>query len=409
MWLRLRRIAFLGLLLAVPSLGVAGGNAGAPGTPEAFANALDRFGLSLLRELSAEAGDGNVLVSPLSIAVALSMVAEGAERPARDAIAATLGLEGQPTEVTARAMADFLSRLRRTAISGGDVTFTAANGIWTAPTLDVYPAFVEALELRFEAELRTLDFAGPGAAGEINAWVAEATRGMIPEIVGALSPDTAMVLANALYFKGRWANPFDPADTANRPFTTAAGGTAGVPTMMLSDTRLTYREDAWSQAVELPYGDGGFGLRIVLPKEPGMGLDDLVAHALADGAPLTSQGFREIEGILALPRFDIGYGANLPDALRALGLGPALDGADSFAGIAAPPPALGDILHRATLSVDEEGAEAAAATAAVMTRTLAGKERFEMIVDRPFLVVLRHGRTGVPVFVGFVADPLGAD
>ena len=408
MWLRLLRVVFLGWLLAVPSFGVAGGNAGAPGTPEAFATALDRFGLSLLRELSAGAKAGNVLVSPLSVAVALAMVAEGAERPARDAIAATLGLEGQPTKVIARAMADMLRRLRRTANGGGDVTFTAANGIWTAPGLDVYPAFVEALELRFEAEPRTIDFADPSAAGEINAWVAEATRGTIPEIVGALSPDTAMVLANALYFKGRWAVPFDPADTASRPFTTAAGATADVPTMMLADTRLMYREDGWSQAVELPYGEGGFGLRIVLPKDAGMDLAALVERALADAASLAGEGFREIEGTLALPRFDIGYGANLPGALWALGLGPALDGPDSFAGIATPPPALGDILHRAALSVDEEGSVAAAATAVVMTRTLAGKERFEMIVDRPFLVVLRHRRTGVPAFVGYVADPAGA-
>ena len=90
-----------------------------------------------------------------------------------------------------------------------------------------------------------------------------------------------------------------------------------------------------------------------------------------------------------------------------MGLGPALDGSDSFAGIAAPPPALGDILHRTALIVDEEGSEAAAATAAVMTRTLADKERFEMIVDRPFLVVLRHQGTGAPAFTGFIADPAG--
>jgi serpin B len=407
MWLRLLRVAFLGWLLAVPSLGMAGGNAGAPGTPEAFAATLDRFGLALLRELSAGTGDGNVLVSPLSIAVALAMVAKGAERPARDAIATTLGIEGQPTAVTARAMADFLRRLRRTADGGGDVTFIAANGIWTAPGLDVFPAFVEALELRFGAEPRRIDFAGPGAAGEINAWVAEATRGMIPEIVGGLSPSTTMVLANALYFKGLWTNPFDPADTTDRPFTTAAGGTANVPTMMLSNTRLMYREDAWSQAVELPYGVGGFSLRIVLPKDPVVGLAELVERALADAGSLGDQGFQEIEGTVALPRFDIGYGASLPDALRALGLGPALDDPNSFAGIASPPPALGNILHRAALSVDEEGSVTAAATAVIMTRALASKERFEMIVDRPFLVVLRHRRTGVPAFVGFVADPAG--
>jgi serpin B len=408
MWPRLLRVAFLGWLLAVPSFGVAGGNVGGPGTPEAFATALGRFGLSLLRELSAGAKAGNVLVSPLSVAVALAMVAEGAESPARDAIAATLGLEGQPTEVTARAMADMLRRLRRTANGGGDVTFTAANGIWTAPGLDVYPAFVEALELRFEAEPRTIDFAEPGAAGEINAWVAEATRGTIPEIVGALSPDTAMVLANALYFKGRWTVPFDPADTASRPFATAAGTTVDVPTMMLADTQLMYREDGWSQAVELSYGEGGFSLQIVLPKDAGMDLAALVECALVDAASLAGEGFTAIEGTLALPRFDIRYGANLPGALRVLGLGPALDGPDSFAAIATPPPALGDILHRAALSVDEEGSVAASATAVVMTRTLARKERFEMIIDRPFLVVLRHQRTGVPAFVGYVADSVGA-
>ena len=169
-----------------------------------------------------------------------------------------------------------------------------------------------------------------------------------------------------------------------------------------------YREDGDYQAVALPYGEGDFVAVVVLPRE---GLEPAAAlrGLAADPSWVGGAGFHRAAGYLALPRVTLHGEASLLPVLRGIGLASALEDPNAFAGIAAPAPVLSRVVHRAMLVLDETGTEAAAATAAIMTTRAAipQEDGFEMVVDRPFLLAVRHRVTGTLLFTAWVADPAG--
>lgn len=290
---------------------------------------------------------------------------------------------------------------------GDGVAVQVANAAFADRRLDLFPAYAEMLQAVFDARVERLDFTDERSVDRINAWVEEATGGAIPELVARLDPDDVLVLANAMHFEGEWAQRFDPERTVPAPFHLRTGTAPEVPTMHADDLPARYREDEGFQAVALPYGGGRFELVAVLPRA-GLEASEALRRLAANPAWLGGRGFRKARGALALPRLDLDAEASLLPALRALGLGAALDDPQAFAGIAAPAPKLSRVLHRTMLVLDERGTEAAAATAAVMaTRTAVVEEeaRFEMRVDRPFALAVRHRGTGAVLFTAWVEDP----
>ena len=399
------------------------------------------FGFRLLGAVSGE-GRVNALVSPLGIGAVLSMAAQGAAADVRRSIGAMLagaraaasrpdapvagGSSGKATEGTAdraepgaggsenrgRGEADpgvalpcTLAAVLAAASDDADIELQAVSGAFADRRLDIYPSFSAALRYRFSAAMERLAFAEPGAVERINDWAARSTKGKIARLVTKLEPDDALVLANAMHFRGLWSRPFDPELTAPMPFRLQTGRTVEATGMRADDLSARYRESAGFQAVVLPYGDGGFALTVVLPREdlpPAAALAGLAS----DPSWLGGAGFRRARGRLVLPRLSLKGEASLLPVLRSLGLETALKDPDSFAGIAAPAPLLSRVLHRTQLALDEKGTEAAAATAAVMTtRAAVAEESFEMKVDRPFALAVRHLKSGALLFAAWVADP----
>ena len=357
-----------------------------------------RLGVELLAAVSGE-GSANALVSPIGVSTVLAMLSQGAIEPARQSIQEILG---DPTDTVACRLAAVLVAAREDP----SVKLHIANAAFADRRLDLFPSFAAVLRDRFGARVERLDFAGVDAVPRINAWVAHETANAIPVLVASLEPDAALVLANAMHFDGEWTQQFDPAMTAPLPFHPYAGAAIEVTTMQAEELSARYREDADFQAVTLPYGTGEFALVVVLPRT---GLEPAAAlRALAsDPSWLGGSGFHRTRGYLALPRVSLAGEASLLPVLRALGLADALDDADAFAGVAAPPPVLSRVVHRTMLELDEQGTEAAAATAAVMTTRAAilEDEGFEMQVDRPFVLALRHRGSGAFLFAAWVADP----
>ena len=261
---------------------------------------------------------------------------------------------------------------------------------------------------RFGAWVERVDFAGEAALDRINAWVARKTEEAIPSLVSHLEPDDALVLANAMYFRGVWTRQFDAASTTPLPFHLQPDQVVDVPTMQANDLRARYRENGDYRAVALAYGGGDFVAVVVLPRE-GLAPEAALRGLAADPSWLGGSGFRRTSGYLALPRVTLHGEASLLPTLRAQGLATAIDSTNAFAGIAAPAPVLSRVAHRTMLVLDEQGTEAAAATAAIMTTRAAIPEDdgFEMIVDRPFALALRHRGTGALLFTAWVADPSG--
>ena len=291
------------------------------------------------------------------------------------------------------------------------VKVRVANGAFANRRLDLFPAYSETLRAAFDARVERLDFTDERSVERINAWVSEATEGAIPRLVSRLDPDDVLVLANAMRFEGGWARPFDLERTVPAPFHLRSGTAPEVPTMHADDLPARYREDGDFQAVALPYDGGRFEFVAVLPRA-GLEAPEALRRLAADPSWLGGRGFRRSRGALALPRLALDAEASLLPALRALGLGAALDDPQAFAGIAAPAPKLSRVLHRTMLVLDEQGTEAAAATAAVMTTRAAIVEEersFEMRVDRPFALSVRHRGTGAVLFTAWVDDPTAGE
>jgi serine protease inhibitor len=271
-----------------------------------------------------------------------------------------------------------------------------------------FPGTLRKVRDAYDAELVTLDFAAADAAARINAWVHEKTKGTISRIVDVLSPLTAVVGVNAIYFKGHWTRPFERASTHDGSFTTATGERKQLP-MMVQSGRYSYYEDRELQAVVLPY-EGNMAMHVILPAartDTGRFQESLSSHAWE----LRSTRFEKVPGVLKIPRFKLDYDARLEPALKRLGMERAFDSDraefDGFRS-SGPPVWIDQISHRAVVEVDEEGTAATAATAVsacMAARNTRPQRHFQMIVDRPFFVVICDETVGTILFMGWVGDP----
>jgi serpin B len=390
--------ALASLLLSPPTHAAA-----PPKSAVQFSAAATSAGEAELSRLMAAQPHTTVLTSPLSVEAALAMVGQGARGATLANMQSGLGLTAQG--LTLPGAAAGYAALRQTLTGSSGVTLALANGVWVDRRVTLKPGFAQAEAGPFAARIASADFAAPSTLASINGFVSAATKGQIPEIVAQLRADSRVVLVNALYFKGAWARRFEMDETRVDPFTTAAGQTIRTPTMH-GDGRFSYYETDAFQSVALPYKDPRFELVLVLMKAPG------AAPAKGWTAALASQNYDQQEGVVALPKLDITWESDLVASLRSIGLSTALGPSADYGGMAAAPLAVGEVVHKTRLVVDEEGTVGAAATAVEMVVTACpppgcGPEPFRFIADRPFWLLLRERTTGAPIFLGYVAAPQG--
>jgi len=365
----------------------------------------NRFAFALLRAIAAADTSANLFLSPLSVGMALGMAYNGAAGATRDSMAATLGLDGltlNAVNASYRSLIDLLRGLDRT------VTFTIANSIWHRQEITLAPAFLDAVTTYFDATVAGLDFASPEAVTTINGWVAEQTRGRIPEIVSPPIPESTIAyLINAIYFKGAWTTQFDRDRTAPGSFLRPDGSTRTVPLMHTDDVIPLWF--AWDENVtvgELPYGGGAYRMTLVVPRDPAA-LDTLAAGLTQErwNGWIASLDSAELD--VVLPRFTMTFDRELSDDLAALGMGIAFcdDPAQAFDFTAMYPPGgacISAVKHKAFVEVNEEGTEAAAVTSVEVGVTSAPPM---LVVDRPFLFAIREALSGTILFLGVVTDP----
>jgi len=408
--------------LAGPEIPGASADAVARYAPEVVA-AHNRLGFLLLADLvTGEAGaeskagrsPANVVLSPLSVALALSMAQSGAEGTTAFAMAQALQLAsfleaGRPREAVDAANLELAQSLREAA-AGGEVQLEIASALWHRAGLSLVPGFAGAMRRFYEAEVSGLDFAAPESVDAVNTWVEKATRGLIPRIVDRLSDDLAVLIANAVYFQGDWQTPFDPDLTGPAPFSLLSGAQVNVEMMYRSGSIAYYEADF--QAIRLPYGRSGRTAMYVFLPPAGEPIESF-AQRFEAAAESAFGRFRPEEGEVWLPRLDAAYQASLKEALGRLGMGIAFDpvAADFGRMIQGAGPGdafIGDVLHQAVLKVDEAGTEAAAVTSVEVRLTSLPVRRFSFRADRPFLFVIRDDESGMILFAGAIVDPNGA-
>lgn len=342
--------------------------------------------------------DKQVLVSPLSLSLAFSMTAIGADGNTAAEMRSTLGFEGCSTE-------DMNSFYQKMVSALDDIdsrtTFEVANSIWASQDIRVKHTFIEAAEEYYDSEVMNVDFRKKSTLKEINGWCSDNTHGKIKKILDELDPSTKMALINALYFNGEWAYEFD-AETDKGSFTTIGGSSTKVDMMNLH-AGLDYAEYDGYRMVTLPYGNGAFSMSVILPeegvsfKEEAAGLDAEVWAGLLSASKGT-------EVVVKLPKFSFEYETGLKDALLAMGMKDAFnpDRAD-FSGISDTPLFISEAKQKTFIDVNTKGTEAAAITYIGILETSIGPDEAQPVVftaDRPFMFVIHEKSTGAILFLG---------
>jgi len=371
----------------------------APGLVAAYNN----FGFALFEKLRQRDDKANLLVSPLSIATALTMTYNGAAGATQKSMADTLKLGNLSLPDINQVNLNLKKNLEQ-----GDpkIQLSIANSLWARRDLTFDANFQNNSKVYFDAQVSTLDFADPNAADIINGWVSKNTRGKIPKIVDRISGNAALYLINAIYFKGSWQRPFDAGQTRDGDFTLAGGTKKKVPFMTQSG-KYRYLNGGDFTAVSLPYGNGNTTMCFLLPNE-GKSLDSLLQQLNGKTWDGWMPRFVQRQGDIEIPRFKLESDLSLNGSLKSLGMAVAFDAnrAD-FTGMRAEKDLfISEVKHKAVMEVNEEGTEAAAATSVEMgvTSAMPSQERFSFVANRPFLAVLRD-RSGSILFMTVVREP----
>jgi serpin B len=383
-----------------------------PGTLDATAvvEGDTAFALDLYRELVADDPEANLFFSPYSISVALAMTLAGARGETWDEMAAVLrATEGEDWHRARNAIDQHLRRERPTIDELQPLELEIANSLWGQTGYPFRQDFLDLLASHYGTGLTLVDYANAWeeARAAINAWVEEATNERIVDLIpeGAIDDLTRLVLVNAIFFKANWFNQFDPALTADGAFR-APGGEVTAP-MMRHEIRTLYGEGNGWQAIRLPYA-GEASMLVIAPDDERLaeiatGLDP----ALLDEVRLS---LRDSLVQLTMPRFEIRSQFSLPAVLERLGMveafiPPGMDsGADLTGMVDIRELFVSDVVHQAFVAVDEEGTEAAAATAVIVSRDSAPMPA-TLTLDRPFMFLIVDDMTESILFVGQVTDP----
>jgi serine protease inhibitor len=402
----------LGALVAAATLlGAAGAHAAQSASVDVAA-ADNAFGFHLLNAVQETIPRGNVVLSPVSAALNLSMVVNGASGQTRQQMLAALSLSGSDLGAVNTANAQLIKVIRTPSKS---ITLSVADSLWVdSRRATLRPDYIKQAQAWYDAEMTDLDFSDPSAVTRINGWASKETHGKISKLIESIDPADLALLLNAVYFKGQWAHQFDKAQTQQRDFTLAGGSVKRVPRMMQSG-RFDYFETQQMQAIRLSFGEGDLVMEVLLPAKSSS-LGALEAELTPEHWTGWQAHYAPRSGTIELPRFELKSNYRLNDALQALGMTRAFqpDGAQltdmlsSAAGQLSPGRFFISSVRQSTYwKVDEEGSEAAAVTTTgIRSAAVARPEPpFQMIVDRPFFCAIEDRRSGALLFVGAIYDP----
>lgn len=387
-----------------------------PSNSEEVNGALAGFGLELLKKTRDANGETamnsdmdhvpfSTLVSPLSVALALSMTANGAAGNTLAQFQDVLGGGVDLVELNtacAQLMADYQGL-------GGSTKCAIANSLWVDPEGQIKDEFIGQCRGIYDAQVFSAQLSEPGIVKDLNSWVSQHTNKMIPEIIDQPFPEeTACLLVNALYLKNSWLSEFDPLSTHTMDFHHAGGPDSQVEYLRKFDTQLSYLQGKGAQGVVLPYDDGRLAFVAILPDlypdspDFGQWLNNLEGNSLSQ---LINNREDAIFLSFAMPKFSAEWKGNLEDTLPLLGLEDAfVPGAADFSSLGDSPEGyyISQVIHATKIEVNEKGTEAAAATVVAAESGAAAppQEGITLILDRPFLYGIVDLYTGVPLFLG---------
>ena len=372
-----------------------------------FHDVVNTFAFDIFKEVHVANGD-NFFISPYSIFTALAMTYEGARGETAEEMANVLSVE-QDNESFHTYMKNLYEVLNT---KNAEYNISTANALWVKENLQMLEAYLTIIREYYGGDATEVDYSNPTeAATIINQWVENQTNGLIEDLItaDAISPLTALILTNAIYFKGIWKTQFDPVNTTNRTFETTAGTSVEAPTMSLVDTEdvFYYTETDEIQILELPYTGDDISMIILLPKNND--LSSIIDTVDNDMFSAWTESMVETNVDIYLPKFEVETSYKLKDYLIALGMNIPFTSAADFSGITGGKDLfISDVIHKAFIDVNEEGTEAAAATAVIMVTSINGGGSSRIVFDcnHPFMYLIQHKQTGTILFMGSISDPL---
>jgi serpin B len=377
--------------------------AGLPAADSGVAHAINAFTAAAYKEVAQ--GNANVILSPFNIATALSMARAGARGQTALEIQTVLHWKGEPDYDAA--FATLLADLGKAGNTGGNELNTA-NGLWVQKGFAIQPAFETTLANNYNAPPTALDFAAnPDAArSRINRWTEERTKDKIKDLFkpGSIDARTRLVLTSAIYFYGKWQDPFPASRTQPAPFTQSTGAVSEA-NFMNQTSHFGYTETPSVQILEMRYAGTGMAFDVLLPNTV-KGLADLEKSLTAENLTgwLGNLSSRNVQ--VSLPKFRAEAEFSLGKALSAMGMPTAFTGKADFSGIA-PKGGLeiSEVVHKAFVDVSEQGTEAAAATGIGIRAASMPASPVVFRADHPFVFLIRDTKSGAVLFIGRLTNP----
>jgi serine protease inhibitor len=355
------------------------------------------FAFHLYRKLRKETPE-NTFISPLSVSMALAMALNGANEETQQSILNTIDYGGFTAGEVNKAYLDLTELLL-----GIDrkVQIGIANSVWHSQDYTGHSEFASVIRDFYDGEVKALDFGNSASKDVINGWVESKTNNRITDLLDQISPDEVLFIINAIYFKGDWTYQFDKSKTHKAPFIRADDTVSEVDMMFSKGVKIGRYLDQHFQVLDIPYGNGQFRFTAVLPNDP-THLDDLVSTINAEQVSDWIDQSDSITVELELPRFKMKWKSDLLETLESLGMKKS-----GFPKLLqeSMPLAVSRVVHQTYLDVNEEGSEAAAATAIGFERTSAPALPARITIDRPFLFMIREKHSGAILFLGQLIDP----
>lgn len=378
---------------------------------QALVEGNNRFALELYAKL--RSGEGNLFLSPYSISTAFAMTYAGARDATAAQMADVLRFPVEKKITSNEQLAAAFGRLQKTLMADPNekgYELSVANALWGQKGYEFKEQFIDLVQTDYNGRLSELDFAAAAESARktINTWVEKKTKNKIKELIkpGMLNSMTRLVLTNAIYFKGNWAEQFKESMTHPAPFTLADGKRIDVP-MMNQSNKFKYAETGQIQILEMPYSGDDLSMIILLPRK-GVRLSDFEKTLSVKNLSPWISKLRKRKVIVSIPKFKITSEFSMASVLRAMGMTDAFTpGRADFSGMNGRKDLfISAVVHKAFVEVNEEGTEAAAATGVAIGITSISPSRPPIFrADRPFLFLIRQNKTTSILFIGRVANP----
>lgn len=361
--------------------------------------ASNEFGIDLFKSLSASAaGAGeNVVMSPLSASMCLSLAANGASDQTMAEILTAMHYEGKNADALANLNSVNSTLMDALPMTDPTSTVKLANSVWLAGGYPVLPAYAEAVGSSYQATVQNIDFGTMAGIEKINEWVNRSTDGVIKKMFTSPQPLVDMALINATYFKGKWQKPFKKGDTSKQTFTSANGSTTKVDMMKQSGQYAVSLASDFTMLVK-QFGNYAYSMYFILPKE-GKTADEVAASLSGASIQAAIDNMKLLKADIYVPRTEVSNYFDLTESMKSLGINN-LFKSNSLPLISTQPFQAIGMSQMTCFSMDEDGATAASVTGILGDGAPPVIDYIEFRLDRPFLFFIREASTGAILFLG---------